>query len=72
MLFTKRTIQTIMRKYKQDFEDMAHYDRTREKRWARSRIDITLNNRVIEKLRALKEKSGKPVSRIIEEAVTRL
>ena len=49
---------------------MEHYDRTREKLWARKRIDITLNQRTINKLKELRVKSGKPISHIIEEAVS--
>ena len=51
---------------------MEHYERTREKMWARKRIDITLNQRTINKLKELKNKTGKPISHLIEEAVLEL
>ncbi|HLF54039.1 MAG TPA: ribbon-helix-helix domain-containing protein [Candidatus Nanoarchaeia archaeon] len=51
---------------------MEHYDQTREVLWARKRIDITLQQRVIRKLRQISEKTGKPISRIIEEAVANI
>lgn len=48
---------------------MENYDRTREILWARKRIDITLQQRVINRLKQISARTGKPVSRIIEEAV---
>ena len=40
------------------------------KSFGRKRIDITLNQRVINKLKDLKkQKTGKPISQIVEEAV---
>ena len=50
---------------------MEHYDRTREILWARKRIDITLQQRVINKLKELSAKTGKPISRIIEDALAK-
>ena len=61
-----------MKKYKEVFDSLAHYDETREKLWGRERIDITLNKKIIKKLKELKERTGKPVSRIIEEAVEQI
>ena len=51
---------------------MEHYDRTREILWSRKRIDITLQQRVINKLKELSKRTGKPVSRVIEEAVAKI
>ena len=61
----------ILKKYAQDFAEMALYDQTREKLWAKKRIDITLTYRLIKKLKELSKQTGKPVSHIIEEAVER-
>ncbi len=72
MRLNEKEIKEIMKKYKKSFEEMEHYDKTREKLWGRKRIDITINQRVLNKLKKLKEKSGKPISRIIEEAVENL
>ena len=67
MPLTKKKIQKIMRKYKKDFDELEHYDKTREKLWARDRIYITLQKRIINQLKELKIKTGKPISQIIEE-----
>lgn len=58
-----------MEKYKDIFDSLEHYDRTHKKLWGRERIDITLHRKIIEKLRNLKAKTGKSMSRIVEEAV---
>ena len=58
-----------MKEGKYVFEMLENYDKTRECPIGRKRIDITLNKRTIQKLRKMKEKSGKPISHIIEEAV---
>jgi len=60
-------IQRIMRKYKDVFETIENYDKTRELPFQRKRIDITLSVKTINKLKKLKEKTGKPISQIIEE-----
>lgn len=67
MPLNKRKIQKIMKKYKDDFNELEHYDKTREKLWARGRIYITLQKRLINRLKELKQKTGKPISQIIEE-----
>ncbi len=72
MQLNKKKINAIFQKYKKSFEEMEYYDRTREKLWARKRIDITLNQRVINKLKKLREQTGKPISHIIEEAVSQI
>jgi len=72
MQLNETNIKRIFNKYKRSFQEMEHYDRTREILWARKRIDITLNQRVINKLRGIKEKTGKPISQIIEEAVSKI
>ena len=57
----------ILKKYKDVFEALENYDKTRELPFQRKRIDITLSLRTINKLNQLKVKTGKPISRIIEE-----
>lgn len=72
MSLSKKKINRILNKYKQLFVEMEHYDRTREKLWAVRRIDLTLKQRTINKLKAMRAKTGKPISHIIEEAVGKL
>ena len=59
----------ILKKYKELFEALENYDRTRELPFQRKRIDITLSVRTLNKLKKLKEKTGKSISRIIEERI---
>lgn len=72
MQYTEKKIQALVKKYQNDFYELEHYDRTREKLWGRSRIDVTLQQRIIRKLRDLSKKKGKPISHVIEEAIARL
>ena len=72
MQLNNKEIKRIFSKYKQSFIEMEHYDRTREILWSRKRIDITLQQRVINKLKELSKRTGKPVSRVIEEAVAKI
>lgn len=67
MQFTKKTIKRILKENKKTFEMLENYDKTRELPFQRKRIDITLSVETISKLRKLKEKTGKPISQIIEE-----
>jgi len=60
----------IIKKYKEMFEILENYDKTRELSFQRKRIDITLAVATINKLRELSKKTGKPISRIIEEKVS--
>ena len=62
-------IKKIMRKYRKDFEALENYDKTRELPFQRKRIDITLSVGAINKLKELREKTGKPISQIIEEHI---
>jgi predicted CopG family antitoxin len=62
-------IKKILKKYRKDFEILENYDRTRELPFQRKRIDLTLSVDAIRKLKELKEKTGKPISRIIEEKI---
>jgi len=67
MALGDKEIKKIVTKYKDMFDALEEYDRTRELPSDRKRIDITLSVRTIKKLRELKKKTGKPISRIIEE-----
>ena len=69
LTISNKKIKEILEKYKQNFIEMEHYDKTREILWDRKRIDITLQLRIIKKLKEISAKTGKPVSRIIEESV---
>ena len=62
-------IKRILKEYKDVFEALENYDKTQELLFQRKRIDITLSVETINKLRKIKEKTGKPISRIIEERV---
>lgn len=62
-------IKNILKKYKKTFEALENYDKTGELGFQRKRIDITLSVDAINKLKKLKEKTGKPISRIIEERI---
>ena len=59
----------ILKEYKDVFEALENYDKTGELPFQRKRIDITLSVDTINKLKKLKEKTGKPISRIIEEKI---
>lgn len=61
-----------MKENEEAFGMLEHYDKTREKLWKRKRIYITLKAGLLKKLKEMREKTGKPISRIIEEAVSRV
>ena len=60
-------IKKILKKYKDVFEALENYDKTRELPFQRKRIDITLSVDTIRKLKDLRDKTGKPISHLIEE-----
>ena len=62
-------IKAIMRKHKDIFDSLENYDKTQELDFQRKRIDITLSVATINKLKKMKEKTGKPISQIIEERI---
>mgnify|MGYP001571333533 CR=1 FL=1 len=70
MPLSKNKMREIMKKNKEAFQMLEHYDQTREKLWKRQKIYLTLNAGILKKLKELKEKTGKSISRIIEDAVT--
>lgn len=63
----QKEINKIMKRYKDVFEMLENYDKTRELPFQRKRIDITLSVETLNKLKKLREKTGKPLSWIIEE-----
>lgn len=67
MQLSNKEIKDIMKKNKDAFEILENYDKTRQLPFNRKRIDLTLSLSVINKLNYLKAKTGKPISRIIEE-----
>jgi len=69
MQLNEKKIEYIIHKYKDMFEILKEYDKTREWPIGRARLDITLSRRTIQKLKKLKERTGKPISQIIEEAL---
>jgi len=62
-------IKKILRKHKDVFDALENYDKTGELSFQRKRIDITLSVNTINKLKALRQKTGKPISQIIEEKI---
>ncbi len=62
-------IKKILDKYKDVFEELENYDRTRELSFQRKRIDITLSVATLKKLREMSKATGKTMSRIIEERI---
>ena len=60
-------IKKILREYKDVFDTLENYDKTQELPFQRKRIDITLSVNTLNKLKKLKQKTGKPISQIIEE-----
>ena len=69
MVLKQTQINKILKKYKDVFEALENYDKTRELPFQRKRIDVTLSVETINKLKKLKKKTGKPISRIIEERI---
>jgi len=59
----------IIKKYKEMFRALEEYDKTRELSFQRKRIDITLAVSTIRKLKELSKRTGKPISRIIEDKI---
>lgn len=62
-------IKKILKEYKDIFKTLEDYDKTQELPFQRKRIDITLSVETINKLKKIKEKTGKPISQIIETKI---
>jgi len=67
MCMKNSEIKQIIKENKEAFEILENYDKTQELPFQRKRIDITLSVETINKLKEIKQKTGKPVSQIIEE-----
>ena len=72
MRYDKKTIKKIIKENKEYFEALAQYDETREIDIGRTRIYLTLSRKLLRKLRNIREKTGRPISRIIEESLNEL
>jgi hypothetical protein len=68
-MISKKMIGIIKKKYNEIFKTLENYDKTHELPFQRKRIDVTLSVETINKLKRLSEKTGKPISRIIEEKI---
>ena len=68
-MITKNKTKKILKKYKEVFEMLENYDKTHELPFQRKRIDVTLSIETINKLKRIRNKTGKPISRIIEERI---
>jgi hypothetical protein len=64
-----KEIKQILKENKKAFEILENYDKTHELPFQRKRIDITLSVETINKLKRLRERTGKPISRIVEEKI---
>jgi len=64
-------IRKILQDNREIFETLEEYDKTHEMPIGRVRIDITLDKKIVKRLREIKSKSGKPISHIIEEALSK-
>jgi len=60
-------LNKIMKQGREAFELLEEYDKTRELLIGRKRIDITLNKKLILKLKQEAKKKDLPLSRLIEE-----
>ena len=69
MQSTSTSERRILQEYKELFEMLEEYDRTRQLPFDRVRVDITLSRQTLKKLKALQRETGEPISRIIEETV---
>jgi len=64
----KTQIKKILKENKHLFKALENYDKTMELPFQRKRINLTLAVETIHKLEKLREKTGKPISRIIEDS----
>ena len=64
-----KKIKRILKKYKELFQTLEEYDKTKELPTQRKRIDIILSVETINKLKEISKKTKKPISHIIEEKI---
>jgi len=67
MQLNDKTIRRMIGRHRDVFDALENYDKTRELPFQRKRIYLTFSVSTINKLKELKQKTGKPISRIIEE-----
>ena len=65
----QKQINKILKENKEVFEILENYDKTRELPFQRKKIYLTLAASTINKLKRLREQTGKPISRIIDEKI---
>ena len=65
----QKQINKILKENKEVFQMLENYDKTHELPFQRKKIYLTLSVATLNKLKALRQKTGKPISRIIEEKV---
>ncbi|MBM3247495.1 hypothetical protein FJZ17_03085 [Candidatus Pacearchaeota archaeon] len=63
----QKKINKILKENREIFEILENYDKTREFPFQRKKINLTLASATIKTLKKLREQTGKPISRIIEE-----
>ena len=68
----KMQLNKLLKQGKKAMGLLEYYDNNRELLIGRKRIDITLSKKTIKRLKELKEKTGRSVSRIIEDAVAEI
>lgn len=60
-------INKILKENKDIFKILENYDKTAEYPFKRKKLNLTLSIATINKLKELRQKTGKPISRIIED-----
>ncbi len=60
-------INKILKENKDLFDTLERHDETMELPFQRKKINLTLSVEIINKLKQMREKTGKPISQIIEE-----
>lgn len=65
----KEQINRILKENADLFKALEEYDKTRELPFQRKRIYLTLSVGTLKKLKAIREKTGIPISRIIEKKI---
>lgn len=68
--FEMKKMNFILNKYRELFEALEEYDKTRELPFQRKKIYLTLSVETLKKLKKIKTQTNKPISRIIEEKIT--
>jgi hypothetical protein len=64
-----KEIKQILKENKEAFQILENYDKTHQLPFQKKRIDLTLSVDTINKLKKLREKTGKSISQIIEEKI---